>query len=69
MKKFSFTCTCGDVVPVDANAREEAVEKIKAMMGDEAIAKHMADKHPGQPVPTKAQSDVLIEQMVQEVVA
>jgi hypothetical protein len=49
---------------VDAMNREEAVSKFKAMMSEGAIKAHMAEKHPGQPVPTVEQSHAQLEQMV-----
>ena len=51
MKKFSFKCTCGDVMTVDAMTKEEAIVKLKELMGPDMVAKHMANKHAGQPVP------------------
>ena len=51
---------------VDAKSREEAVEKLKAMMSEDAIAQHCAEKHPGEPVPTKEQADAMIEQTTKE---
>ena len=66
MNKYSMTCTCGDVMTVDAASREEAVEKLKGMMTEDAIAKHMAEKHTGEPVPSKEQSDAMIEQNTKE---
>ena len=50
--KYSMTCSCGDVMSIDAGSREDAVSKMKKMMDASAIAKHMADKHPGEPVPS-----------------
>lgn len=64
--KYSFKCTCGDVMVVDAENREEAVKKIQDMMGQDAINQHMSEKHQGQPVPSKEQSDQMVEQMVVE---
>lgn len=52
---------------VDANTREEAVEMLKGMMTEEAIAQHCADKHPNEPVPSKEQSDAMIDQNIKEV--
>ena len=43
-----MTCTCGDVMGVEAETREEAVTKMKAMMTQDAIDAHVAEKHPGQ---------------------
>lgn len=67
MKKYSMTCSCGDVMTVDAASREEAVEKLKGMMTDEAIKQHMADKHPGVPVMTVEQCHAQIDQDTREV--
>ena len=51
---------------VDADSREQAVEKFKGMMTEEAIAQHCAEKHPGEPIPSKEQSDMMIEQTTKE---
>lgn len=61
--KFSFKCTCGHLVTVDADSHEDAVKKIQGIMSEEAIAAHMAEKHAGEPVPTKAESDAMVVQM------
>lgn len=66
MKKFSFKCTCGDVITVDDETREGAVAKIKEMMNEEALAKHMTEKHLGEPVPSVEENMALIEQNVYE---
>ena len=60
--KFSMTCTCGDVMPMDAANREEAVSKMKAMMTADMIAKHMKEKHPSEAVPPVAEVHAMIEQ-------
>ncbi len=69
MKKFSFKCTCGDVMTVDANTREEAIAKFKNMLTPEEVAKHFAEKHPGQPVPGAASEAAMLEQNVMEAAA
>ncbi len=61
--KFSMKCTCGHVVTVDADNMEGAVEKIQGIMTEDAIAAHMAEKHAGEPVPSKEQSDANIAKM------
>ena len=66
MNKYSMTCTCGDTMTVDADSREQAVDKFKGMMTEDAIAQHCADKHPGEPVPSKEQSDMMIEQTTKQ---
>ena len=55
MQKFSMTCSCGDVMSVDAENREEAVMKMKGMMTQEAIDAHCLEKHPEMKLP---QADV-----------
>ena len=69
LKKFSFKCSCADVISVDANTREEAVEKFKAMLTAEEVAKHYAEKHVGQPVPDAAAEAAMLDQNVYEEVA
>jgi hypothetical protein len=65
MDKFSMTCSCGDTMNVEAASREEAVAKIKAMMTEEAIAQHMAEKHPGEPVISISDCHAMIEKNMQ----
>ena len=59
-----MTCSCGDVMDMEAATREEAVGKLKAMMNEEMIGKHMAEKHPGQPVMSVADCHAMIEKEV-----
>lgn len=66
MNKYSMTCTCGDVVSVDAENREEAIEKIKGIMNEEMISSHMAEKHPGEEVPSQEQVQMMIEAQTEE---
>lgn len=64
--KYSFQCSCGDVMTVDAEGKEEAVAKLKGMMGEEQLKEHMATKHPGEPVPSVEQTHMMIEQTTVE---
>lgn len=48
MQKFSLVCSCGDPFSCEAENRDEAVAKMKAMMTQEVIDQHMTEKHPGQ---------------------
>lgn len=64
--KYSFKCTCGDVLAVDAEDRESAVLMLKEMMTPEAVADHMAKNHAGQPALTTEQVHMGIEQGVVE---
>lgn len=61
MQKFSMTCSCGDVMSVDAASREEAVVQMKDMMTQEAINGHMQEKHPGDPIMSMADCHAMIE--------
>ncbi len=45
MKKFGFTCTCGEKVSVTAVDRIEALMKIKIMMTPEMVEKHINEQH------------------------
>ncbi len=66
MKKYQMTCTCGDVQTVDAASHEEAVQKFKDMMTQDAVNAHFAEKHAGQPVPTVDQVHANLEAQVVE---
>ena len=67
MTTFSMTCSCGDTMTMDAENRDEAVSKFKAMMDEKAIAMHMAEKHPGSPVMSVADCHAQIEKDVKAV--
>lgn len=69
MAKYTMTCTCGDTVEVEAGSKDEAVKKFADMMGPDATAKHFADKHAGQPVPSQDQVKAGVEKGVHEVQA
>ena len=57
-----MTCTCGDVMSVQANSREEAVTMLQGQMTQEALDTHMSEKHPGEPVPTLEETHAMIAQ-------
>ena len=50
---------------MEAETREEAVQKFKDMMTEDAIKQHMAEKHPGDPLMSVAQCHAMIEQNVE----
>ena len=62
--RYSTKCTCGHRITVVAQDREDAIVKIKEIRSVGAIAAHMLDKHKGDPVPSKEQSDANIEKMI-----
>ena len=61
MTTFQMKCSCGDTVTVDAEDRDEAVSKVKAMFDEAGIAAHMEEKHPGEPVMSVADCHAMIE--------
>jgi hypothetical protein len=65
MNNYSMTCSCGHTMTVDAGTRDEAIRKMQGMMTPEAVAKHMAEKHPGQPVLQVSQVHAMIAQNIQ----
>lgn len=65
MNPFSMTCSCGDPMNVEAASREEAVAKLQGIMTAEAIAEHMAKKHPGDIVPPVSVVHIDIEKNLQ----
>lgn len=67
MGQYSMTCSCGHTMTVDAVTRSEAAQKLKAIMTPDAIAKHLAERHPGQPVLPVSQVHAMIEQNVHAV--
>lgn len=66
---YSMTCSCGDVLSVEAESRDDAVTKMKEMMNVEALAAHFGEKHSGQPVPSVEESNAMIDEMLQEAVS
>lgn len=64
---FSMTCTCGDIMTIEADTREEAVVKMKEAMSEEAVSRHSAEKHPNQPTMTITEIHSQIEQNMQPV--
>jgi hypothetical protein len=63
---YEMKCDCGKTVSVDAENREEAIQKMKEIMNEEAIKEHMAAEHPGQPVPPVEQAHAMIDQFLKE---
>ena len=61
MQTFSMKCSCGDVMTVEAESRDEGVTKMKAMMDEAAITAHMNEKHPGEPIMSVAECHEMIE--------
>lgn len=59
--KYSLKCTCGDVMTVDAENLDEAKAKLKEMMNPEMVSAHMAEKHPGEVVPSSDQVSAMVD--------
>ncbi len=65
MSDYSMTCSCGDVMKLEASSREDAIEKLQGMMTADAIKGHMMEKHPGDAIPTVEQIHGQIAQYTQ----
>ena len=61
---YSMKCSCGDTMNMEADNREEAVQKFKDMMTQAMIDSHMAEKHPDQPGMSMADCHAMIEKEV-----
>ena len=44
---YSMTCSCGEVMTVQGNTRDEAVKNLKSLMNEESVTEHMGRKHTG----------------------
>ena len=64
---YEMKCDCGTTVTVEAADRNEAIQKVKEIMTEEAINEHIASEHPGQPVPTPEQAHAMIEKNLTQV--
>ena len=65
MANFSFTCTCGHTMTLDAPNRDAAVEMFQAGMTQEALDQHWRERHDAsQPKPTLEQTRAGIGQAV-----
>lgn len=58
---YSMTCSCGDVMSIDAGTRAEAINNLKATYNAKSVAEHMKQHHPGEKVPTVEEVYVMIE--------
>jgi len=59
---YSLTCSCGDILFVKGQTREDAVKHMKTLMSAATVYEHMAQKHIGDAVPTIEQVHQVIEQ-------
>jgi hypothetical protein len=59
--KYELGCECGEKVSVDASSHEEALTKVKEIMNEDAIKKHLEEKHPGQPLMTIEQAHAMVD--------
>jgi hypothetical protein len=64
---YEMSCDCGMKIPVEAASRDEAIQKVKGIMTEDAIKEHMASDHVGQPVPTVEQAHAMIEQYLTQI--
>ncbi len=65
MASYAMTCTCGQVMTLEAASRDEAVGMFKAGMTQQALDQHFREPHPpNEPKPTLEQAHAGITQMV-----
>ena len=65
MASYSMTCTCGQVMSVDAGSRDDAVKQLQGFMTQDGLDAHMKQYHkPDEQAPTLAQAHAMIAQMV-----
>jgi hypothetical protein len=69
METYQLACSCGDIMEVRANSKEEAAEKLKNMMDESAIEAHFMSKHPSEEIPTVAMVHEMISETIEPVPA
>ena len=52
---------------IESSTRDEAVSQLKAMMNESAVATHMKEKHPGEPMMNVSQVHAVIEKTLKPV--
>ncbi len=67
LKNFKFTCTCGQIVIVQADSKEEALLKLMEVV-DTDLVKHMSEKHPGEPIPPVRNAKEYVDEHTVEVI-
>jgi hypothetical protein len=56
MATYEMRCSCGETMRMDGATKEEAANTLLSnFMTPEAVKAHMAEKHPGEPVPSQDQ--------------
>ncbi len=64
--RYSMTCSCGDEITARARTRDKAVKKMKALLNEDAVYEHMAQKHLGDAVPAIEHVHEVIEQNLKD---
>ena len=67
MNEYSMTCSCGEVISVDAKSREDAISMLKDKMNEEAIINHISESHSGESAPTLQEVHSIIDKTTQQV--
>jgi hypothetical protein len=62
--KYTFQCTCGDMVSVEADSREGAIEIIQENMTPEMMAEHLSRRHHDEPLPDAGDFQIMLSQAV-----
>lgn len=65
MANFSLTCSCGQLMTLDAPNKDAAVDMFRAGMTQQALDDHFRQHHqPSEPKPALEQAHAMIGQMV-----
>jgi len=56
MATWEMSCSCGDTFQVPGDTKEQAVDAMMEQMTPEAMQQHMAEKHAGEPAPSREQA-------------
>jgi F420-dependent methylenetetrahydromethanopterin dehydrogenase len=69
METYQLACSCGDIMEVRADNKEEAAQKLNTMMDEQTIEAHYMAKHPDEEVPTVAMVHEMITETIEPVPA
>jgi hypothetical protein len=69
METYQLACSCGDIMEVRADSKEDAVQKLNTMMDERTIEAHYMSKHPDEEIPTVAMVHEMIAEMTEPIPA
>ncbi len=63
---YAAQCRCGIKMKTDADSKDDAIKHLINMMSPNALNVHMADRHPGSPIPSQEDVRQMIESTIRE---